>query len=216
MFSDTYVEARQTFRRLAKARGARLDAITIPGEGREGEPLTVDWAVIGDRSASRALLSISGVHGAEGYAGSAAQCAFLDALDPRDLPSDYSIVLVHGLNPWGMSHRFRVDADNLDRSRNFVDFSTGLPGDRGYPDIHETVCPSQWHAALPQRVEALFASTTARLGAAKALNASTGGQYSHPVDLFWRSHVVEAGRAIHPATLDGSRSKGPIPILRAH
>ena len=54
MFSDTYVEARQTFCRLAEARGARLDAITIPGEGREGEPLTVDWAVIGDRSASRA------------------------------------------------------------------------------------------------------------------------------------------------------------------
>lgn len=183
MFSETYVEARQTFRRLAEARGARLDAIAIPGEGREGEALTVDWAVIGERSAPRALLSISGVHGAEGYAGSAVQCAFLEALKPSDLPSDCSIILIHALNPWGMSHRFRVNADNVDLSRNFVDFKAPLPGERGYADIHDAVCPSHWDAELPQRIEALFVSTTARLGAAKALNAFTGGQYSHPAGL---------------------------------
>lgn len=180
MFSDTYDEARSAFRRLAAARGARLDAITIPGEGRDGEALSVDWAVIGDRSATRALLSISGVHGAEGYAGSAAQCAFLDALNPPDLPSDCSIVLIHALNPWGMSHRFRVNADNVDLSRNFIDFDAALPGERGYAQIHDAVCPGTWDVELPQRIEALFASTTARLGAAKALNAFTGGQYNHP------------------------------------
>jgi hypothetical protein len=202
MFPETYDQARANFRTLARARRARLESIIIPGIGCDGEPLSIDWAVIGDRSASRALLSISGVHGAEGYAGSAAQCAFLDTLDPAALRGKCSVVLVHALNPWGMSHRFRTDANNIDLSRNFVDFNRPLPPDRGYADIHRHVCPDNWDVGLPERIEALFVSTVARIGAAGALDAFTGGQYDHADGLAYGGHGPAACNSALRAVLE--------------
>ena len=122
MFAESYEGARDAFRTAIAALGGRLESALVPGKGVRGEPLTIDWAVIGPAAAPNTLLSISGVHGAEGHAGSAAQRAFAAALDPGALGDDRNVVMIHALNPWGLSHGHRVDADNVDLSRNFGDF----------------------------------------------------------------------------------------------
>ncbi|MCP4618622.1 MAG: DUF2817 domain-containing protein, partial [Bradyrhizobium sp.] len=162
------------------ALGGRLGSVPVPGKGALGELLTIDWAVIGPAGAPNTLFSISGVHGAEGHAGSAAQRAFAAALDPGDLGDDRNILMVHALNPWGLSHGHRVDADNVDLSRNFGDFDAPPRPNPDYARIHDIVCPDRWDDGLPERVAALFQSLSHELGAARALTAFTGGQHSHP------------------------------------
>lgn len=179
MFAESYAETRNAFRAAISALGGRLASAAVPGTGAQGEELTVDWAVIGPDDAPRTLLSISGVHGAEGHAGSAAQRAFAAALDPRDLGADCNVVIVHALNPWGMSHGHRVDADNVDLSRNFGDFGAPLRPNPDYARIHDIVCPDRWDAELPGRASELFGALSAEWGAARALTAFTGGQHSH-------------------------------------
>ncbi|MEO7468932.1 MAG: DUF2817 domain-containing protein [Sphingobium limneticum] len=180
MFVESYDEARHAFRASMETLGGRLESATIPGVGAQGEELTIDWAVIGPAGASGTLLSISGVHGAEGHAGSAAQRAFAALLDPRDLGDECNVVMIHALNPWGVSHGHRVDADNVDLSRNFGDFDAMLRLNPDYALIHDIVCPDRWDDGLLGRVRALFQSLTGELGAAAALTAFTGGQHSHP------------------------------------
>lgn len=179
-FCETYDEARQAFRHAALEHGARLEAFPVTGIGARREDLTVDWAVIGPAMASRTLLSICGVHGAEGHAGSAAQRAFLAELDPQTLGPDCNILLIHALNPWGMSHRFRVDGDNVDLSRNFCDFAAPLRSNPWYPRVHDAVCPARWDDGLLDRIKALYRDLAQQHGAAAALTAFTGGQHSHP------------------------------------
>lgn len=179
MFAESYAEARQAFRTAMASVGGWLAAAAVPGTGAQGEELTIDWAVIGPRDAPNSLLSISGVHGAEGHAGSAAQRAFAAALDPDDLGADCNVVIVHALNPWGLSHGHRVDADNVDLSRNFGDFGAPLRSNPDYARIHDVVCPDHWDEGLPGRVTALFGALSAEWGAARALTAFTGGQHSH-------------------------------------
>ncbi|MES2054822.1 MAG: DUF2817 domain-containing protein [Pseudomonadota bacterium] len=180
LFVESYEEARSAFRTAMAALDGRLRCAIIPGTGVRGEELTIDWAVIGPERAPGTLLSISGVHGAEGQAGSAAQRAFAAALDPRDLGNDCNVVMIHTLNPWGVSHGHRVDGDNVDLSRNFVDFDAALRRNPDYARIHDIVCPGRWDDGLSGRVGALFQSLSSELGAGAALTAFTGGQHSHP------------------------------------
>lgn len=64
------------------------------------------------------LLHVSGVHGVEAYAGSAAQLALLAA--PPELPADGALALVHVLNPYGMAWLRRANEHNVDLNRNFL------------------------------------------------------------------------------------------------
>ncbi len=179
MFAESYAEARQSFRTAMAGAGGRLASAAVPGTGAQGEDLMIDWAVIGPRDAPSTLLSISGVHGAEGHAGSVAQRAFAAALDPGDFGTDCNALIVHALNPWGLSHGHRVDADNVDLSRNFGDFDAPLRSNPDYARIHDAVCPDRWDEALLDRVTDLFEALSAEWGAARALTAFTGGQHSH-------------------------------------
>jgi hypothetical protein len=179
LFLESYVAARAAFLAAASAVGARLGSAALPGTGAQGETLTIDWALIGPSGAPGTLLSISGVHGAEAHAGSAAQRAFIASLHPDDLAHDCNILLVHGLNPWGFSHRSRVDADNVDLSRNFIDFNRTPPNNPHYERVHAALCTAGWGNDGLERVKQVFGELAEELGAAGALTAFTGGQHCH-------------------------------------
>jgi hypothetical protein len=195
-FADSYQDARRAFRAAVGRLGGRLSSAPVPGVGADGEGLTIDWAVIGRPDRPKTLLSISGVHGAEGHAGSAAQRAFLADLDPATLGDDCNIVMVHALNPWGLSHGFRVDADNIDLSRNFGDFAAPPRANPHYAGVHATVCPDGWDDGLLDRAKALHGRLTRDLGAAAALTAFTGGQHSHPDGIGFGGRGPSASRLI--------------------
>jgi Protein of unknown function (DUF2817) len=142
VFSDTYNEARQRFRRVVQALGTNvsLESLTVvpkvnsspEDEVRDNSSYTMDVAVI-PGSCPGLVVHISGTHGVEGYAGSAIQIAFLQGLarqqavlsmDPNNDQTNENdlfcstIVLVHAFNPYGMAHYRRVNENNVDLNRN--------------------------------------------------------------------------------------------------
>src|SRR4051812_33292522 len=123
-FSADFPMARRRFRQAVTARGGRLDTLAIPERGPHGEELGIDIGWFGAAEPRRVLVHSSGVHGIEGYAGSAIQLQWLAEGLPA-LPSDVAIVIVHLLNPYGYAWLRRVNENNVDLNRNF-----GTPGTR--------------------------------------------------------------------------------------
>lgn len=78
-FSSSYSEARRRFRELASAAGATLSSYPIRIESADANELTVDVAILG-RDDAPTVVTSSGVHGVEGFLGSAIQLALLDRL----------------------------------------------------------------------------------------------------------------------------------------
>jgi hypothetical protein len=113
-FSDSYLQARSRFRQLAAAAGAELSVYPV------FEDLTTDVAVLRGRDPSRSLLHTSGVHGTEGYAGSAVQCAALNHYANSKTSPNVTIVFIHAVNPYGFHNDRRVNEDNIDLNRNFL------------------------------------------------------------------------------------------------
>lgn len=131
-----YASQRARFIAAVRRQNGALTAYPHPLPGPQGEALYTDVAVLGDVDASRVMLIISGTHGVEGYYGSDSQIAWLNRFDLTALPDDTAIVLLHLLNPWGAAHLRRVNEENIDLNRNFIDFSQPPPVNAAYADWH--------------------------------------------------------------------------------
>src|SRR5215471_211462 len=117
-FSPDYFTARTRFREAAKKTGARFETLPLDVRGSGGEELGIDIAWFGAENPRRVLLHSSGLHGVEGFAGSAIQLQLLNELPA--LAKDAAVILVHILNPYGMSWLRRANENNVDLNRNFL------------------------------------------------------------------------------------------------
>ena len=179
-----YRQARDDFCAAVQRVGGRLADYELPGRGAAGERLTVDVARIGSPSATRKVLVSSGLHGVEGYVGSAIQLAWLRSTALR-LQDSLEVVLIHALNPYGFSWGRRVDADNIDLNRNFL-----LPGQTyegaplGYLELESFLNPPH----LPGHWD-LYRLTAIRWilrhGVSALKEAIASGQYDFPQGLFF-------------------------------
>src|SRR5262249_25123266 len=117
-FSPDYFTARNRFREAAVRAAARMETLPLDAKGPRGESLGIDIAWFGAENSRRGRLHSSVLHGVEGFAGSAIQLQLLDDL-PK-LPGDTALVVVHVLNPYGMSWLRRTNESNVDLNRNFL------------------------------------------------------------------------------------------------
>ena len=186
-FSETYSEARTKFRTLAAKAGAQLHTIAILGED-----YTTDIAVL-EGSRPGLVVHTSGVHGIEGYAGSAIQLAWLQQqqdLRQQDRPT---VILVHAVNPYGMAHYRRVNEDNVDLNRNaLLDFETALsrhPNLVHYQDFSTAFNPTRlgfFGSILPTLI-----SHIVRFGVQKLKTAMVTGQYHDPHGIFFGGQSLQ-------------------------
>lgn len=185
-FSSRYIEARERFQAAAQAAGARVSSIEHADErGPEGERLFLDVAVAGDPAAPNRLVVVSGTHGIEGYSGSAAQTAWLAGPEPKSLPHDTAVVLMHGINPWGFAHRQRTTEENVDLNRNFIDHAAGHPRNAGYAELHPALVPAEWSEASVAGIFAALDAFRARAGEQAFSDAYNGGQYEFADGVFY-------------------------------
>ncbi len=185
-FSQSYDEARARF--LEACGQCDLSVVhhrhpTASGPG--GEPLHMDVAWLGPADADRVLFLCSGTHGVEGYCGSGIQTALLADGQFSKLPDGLAIGFVHAVNPYGFAHDRRVNEDNIDLNRNFLEFDERPPANPGYADLHPWLFPQEWEGETRAAADAALKAYAAEKGVAAYVEAASGGQYSHPDGLFY-------------------------------
>lgn len=114
IYLNTYEENKTTFLKLAG--NNHLPAWELPTDSN----LTTDLALLksGKRTSEEVIVISSGLHGIEGFVGSSIQ---------RELMTNFKfnsdVLMIHAMNPWGMKNKRRVDENNIDLNRNFIEGS---------------------------------------------------------------------------------------------
>ena len=189
LFRPTYAEARKTWLTLAATRGLAVEVHLHPQSGPQGEALAIDVVRDGPADADALLLTTSAVHGIEGHGGCGIQAGLLQVGESlRALAGPRTALLhVHAVNPHGFVHGRRVNEDNADLNRNFIDFTQPLPDHPDYAAVHGLLLPADWPPSADN--ETALQATLDAMGPRRAQMAITRGQHSHPDGLYFGGHA---------------------------
>ena len=198
-FSSTYEQARSKFIQSAQVAGARIESYRHPLTGPDGEAIYTDVAHIGPDDAETVLVLGSGIHGVEGFAGSAIQMGLLRQGISERLPPGLRLMMIHAINPYGFAHLRRVNEENVDLNRNFVDHTKPHPKNPGYELLADEVAPESLSFWGNTRDLLSLSWYLVKEGMLELRKTISQGQYIHPEGLFyggnsetWSSATVEA------------------------
>jgi hypothetical protein len=207
-FRPDYAACRDYFLALAEASGGALLRADNPAPGPDGMALSTEFLRLGPSRAERALILVSGTHGAEGFAGSAIQCAWLAAARDGVLRENLAVLLVHGLNSFGFSHLRRVNENNVDLNRNFIDHEAKHPHNEGYAKIGHALAVAALDGPEREKCDRELERLRTEMGELNVMRA-IGGQYDAPEGMFYGGRVpVWSNRALReylPEMLPGVR-----------
>ena len=198
-FASTYSEAREKFLGACHGAGLVPETFDHPDKGPAGESLHADAVWIGPEDAERVLVLSSGTHGVEGFCGSGVFVGWLVERLFRDVPEGTAVLLIHAVNPYGFAWLRRVNEDNVDLARNWLDFSRPLPENPGYLVLADAIAPRDWDGPERRDADRRLAEYRATHGHAAFLAAVVGAQFSHPDGLFFGGHTVSWSRRVHEA-----------------
>ncbi len=199
-FSADFVTARRRFRDAVTAQHGRLDILQLESTGPAGEDLTIDIGWFGAANPKSVLVHSSGLHGVEGYAGSAIQLQWLMEGMPA-LPDNAAIAIVHVLNPYGSAWRRRVNENNVDLNRNFrAPHDDGADLGRDYLTVDALLNPQ----SVPRRdlFYARAACMVLRHGMVNLRRAVVAGQCLNPQGLFYAGSKLEPGPQLYQGYLE--------------
>lgn len=198
-FRDAVVQATQA---LSSAERAVVETGSwkVPSES-DGD-LSIDWVYFPPTKGQRTQLVVltSGVHGVEGFAGSAMQQLFLRETLPTLQRDNLGILVVHAINPYGFKYIRRVSEHNVDLNRNF-DINKLLFASRneGYRKLNAVLNPVEpFRGGLWTRLK--FYYRVARVLLKEKLSvlrqAVVGGQYEFERGVYFGGHDFEPQKAI--------------------
>ena len=165
---------------------ARLDKHDLSGN----EDLSIDWITAEAQGKKEKMLIVTtGEHGIEGYVGTALLQLFIEEYIPKVDAENTGLLLVHAINPWGMKHRRRVNANNVDLNRSFVqDFAPLGSANPDYDLLYELLNPDKPLGAVPLQIVMFVIqaiSNLARYGMGRLREATLRGQFSHPEGIYF-------------------------------
>ncbi len=219
-YRESWEASRVQFRELteiARRRYKGVESGVIPVPDRVDADLAVDWLYVppvgaptGAPSGGKRVLVVvsSGVHGAEGFAGSAVQAQLLTEYLPGADLGATGFLFIHGINPYGMKHWRRFTGNNVDLNRN----SPVTPGVYATPNAEYGKLDAFLNPAgkvdLRRLSEKAFDLRMMWLvvtrGKKAFRQASVGGQYDYPDGIFYGGAAPEPQM---PAIGDLIRSK---------
>ena len=184
-FATEYVTARQRLLDRAEKMDLEIETMAISKKGPHEETLSTDFLWIGPTDAKKLILHTSGVHGVEGYPGSASAMWILDGVIANELslPDDCAMVFAHAINPWGMAWLRRVNEDNADLNRNFLPPGEAYEGEpENYAKLDHLLNPKGMKKGREYyTIRAAWHSF--RMGFSNAKQAVQEGQYTRPTSL---------------------------------
>tara|TARA_Y100000748_G_scaffold303488_1_gene308766 strand:+ start:613 stop:1716 length:1104 start_codon:yes stop_codon:yes gene_type:complete len=193
-FSPSYQEARKRFLdsiEELREKGFEIsqDELPLNLKGPQDEDLIIDIAVVGSLECENLLLYSSGIHGVEGFAGSAIQLSILEELKYDEPFKNYCIVFIHIINPYGMAWHRRVNENNVDLNRNFLTSHEGEPV--GYKNIDSFINPS----STPRKFDPIFLINgiwlLLKYGFTNIKQWFAQGQYSRPESLQYGGNKIQ-------------------------
>jgi hypothetical protein len=216
-FSPDYPAARAKFLDAAAVAGAAVEAILHPERGPDGGELATDVAWIGPRDAEAVLVMISATHGVEGFCGSGAQVDWLRREEQRGLTGGTAVLMIHAINPYGFAWLRRVTNENVDLNRNWVDFNSPRKPNSGYEALADVICPREWTAERQAKTGQALAAYAAQHGAMALQQALSGGQYTHPLGIFYGGDQPTWSRRTQTSIFEHYlRGAGRIAIIDYH
>lgn len=116
-FKDSYEECRENF--LSLTYHASVEHIKIPSSVDNDLFIDVAFFPSISKKKEKLIIMTSGVHGVEGFVGSAMQSFFMKSSEFQNRDPRLSFLFIHGINPFGFKHKRRVTESNVDLNRNF-------------------------------------------------------------------------------------------------
>lgn len=185
-FSGDYRQAREKFLNEARALDLNVQSyLNDCAPGPDGAPLYTDVVTLGADNAPATLLLMSGTHGVEGFCGSGVQVGYLRTLKERQLPASVKLVFIHAINPYGFAWLRRVNEDNVDLNRNFVDHALKYPQNPRYEELKTYISPTDISEEAMKDANAVMRAYSDKHGAMALQGAVSVGQYSHPEGLYY-------------------------------
>lgn len=180
----TYRDARSAF--ASRISDAQHIPYTHPELGPDGE-IAMDVAFWEGKNTDDILVVSSGTHGVEGYCGSFIQCALLDEHLPARIAEHCSLMMIHGVNPYGFAWQRRVNENNVDLNRNFIDHTALHRANPGYRELAHIVEPELWTEDTSNEVRSALLNLIGQHPEdPRWLQAAlSGGQYEYPNGQFY-------------------------------
>jgi len=146
-FQENYDDARGEFLSLANDIAGKYENVMLSSykaESKTDTNLIMDICYIPpQQDTGRLLIITSGIHGIEGYTGSAIQQMFMTELLSQDEVQDQGILLIHAINPYGFKYMRRATENNVDLNRNCgINMTVFENENKGYPGLYDFLCPS--------------------------------------------------------------------------
>jgi len=196
-FPTDYATGRHRFLAAAEDLGARVASWAIDVRDRRGGELAVDVAYVGPDTPARVLTVSSGIHGVEGFAGSALQHQLLtEQWAGLDVPPDTGLMVVHAINPFGFAELRRVNESNVDLNRNFLDHPAEHTTNPGYEELFDDINPDELDEATDEASRSRLLEWAQERGFPALQAAISSGQYAHPRGVQFGGAGVEASNRI--------------------
>lgn len=210
-FQESYNECRKAFlaeaaKLKAKYPNAEIASIKVPEPGEDD--LFIDTCYVpAQKRKERIILLMSGLHGVEGFAGSAVQQYVMKELIPTWDLEKTGVLLIHGLNPYGFKHERRVSKRNIDLNRNFSDDGALFKlKNEGYKKVYGMLNPEGKADAgsLSNRFFPVKAGYNIVKYSMKALrDAVLRGQYEFEKGIYYGGNKSEPQKAMIDTIMDG-------------
>jgi len=121
-YHETYDGCRETFVKSVESITADFDSVEsgkINLPSKVDNDLSIDWCYIpAQKKKDKLLILNSGLHGIEGFTGSAIQKMFIEKILKQQLPDNMGVLFLHGLNPYGFKYHRKATENNVDLNRN--------------------------------------------------------------------------------------------------
>lgn len=184
-FKATYEESRQAFLDLAAKSGGEIQSHKV-------SDLTFESLYLPPSSGKKEKLLIltSGIHGIEGFTGSALQRSFLVNNHFGLKDENMGILIIHGINPFGFKNFRRVTGNNVDLNRNF-DTTDELfkTENSGYAKLYRFLNPGFEYKKISFYASAI--KFILKFGMSNLRKAILQGQYQFPEGIFFGGKEFE-------------------------
>ncbi|MBC7876170.1 MAG: DUF2817 domain-containing protein [Anaerolineales bacterium] len=120
-FPSSYEDARTRFLQSLSLIQQKWHSTQLETHPLKNFPdLSIDWLWAHPQKKENLIIISTAEHGIEGYVGYAMLEIFIEEFAPKLNPENTGLLLIHGMNPWGMKHRRKVNENSVDLNRNFV------------------------------------------------------------------------------------------------